>query len=95
MPENTPAGHLVARLQITGTSTEISTQLIYNSSDVKTNGTDYFSLAFTDLYLKSRKLNFLMEINEKERFDFKHWIMNGGHRMVFLIHFDLLFNVLF
>jgi len=55
MPENTPVGNLVARLQITGTSSEISTRLIYNSSDVKTNGTDYFSLNFTDLYLRSRK----------------------------------------
>ncbi len=55
MPENTPTGNLVARLQITGTSLEISTRLIYNSSDVKTNGTDYFSLNFTDLYLRSRK----------------------------------------
>jgi len=56
MPENTPVGNLVARLQITGTSSEISTRLIYNSSDVKTNGTDYFSLNFTDLYLRSCKL---------------------------------------
>lgn len=59
MPENTPAGHLVARLQITGTSSEISTQLVYNSSDVKTNGTDYFFLNFTDLYLKSRKYSII------------------------------------
>jgi hypothetical protein len=46
-------GNLVARLQITGTSSEISTRLIYNSSDVKTNGTDYLTLNFTDLYLRS------------------------------------------
>lgn len=70
MPENTPTGHLVARLQITGTSAEISTQLVYNSSDVKTNGTDYFSLAFTDLYLKSRKFNLSMEMNGKRRICF-------------------------
>jgi len=57
MPENTPAGNLVARLQITGTSSEISTRLVYNSPDVKTNGTDYFSLNFTDLYLRSRKID--------------------------------------
>ncbi|CAF0770612.1 unnamed protein product [Adineta steineri] len=53
MPENTQPGSLVARLQITGTSSEIATRLIYNSSDVKTNGTDYFTLNFTDLYLRS------------------------------------------
>ncbi|CAF4984581.1 unnamed protein product, partial [Rotaria magnacalcarata] len=53
MLENTQPGNLVARLQITGTSSEISTRLIYNSSDVKTNGTDYFILDFTDLYLQS------------------------------------------
>jgi hypothetical protein len=64
MPENTPTGNLVARLQITGTSSEISTRLIYNSSDVKTNGTDYFSLNFTDLYLRSRK--FVQSIEGKE-----------------------------
>lgn len=57
MPENTPAGNLVARLQITGTTTEISTRLVYNSSDVKTNGTDYFYLNFTDLYLRTRKFS--------------------------------------
>jgi hypothetical protein len=54
MPENTQSGNLVARLQITGTSGEISTRLVYNSPDVKTNGTDYFTLNFTDLYLRSR-----------------------------------------
>lgn len=53
MPENTHPGELVARLQITGSQTEISTRLIYNSSDVKTNGTDYFTLNFTDLFLRS------------------------------------------
>lgn len=57
MPENTPTGNLVARLQITGTPSEISNRLIYNSSEVKTNGTDYFSLNFTDLYLRSRKFS--------------------------------------
>lgn len=56
MPENTQVGDLVARLQITGSASEISTRLIYNSPDVKTNGTDYFSLNFTDLYLRSSKL---------------------------------------
>ncbi|CAF0892364.1 unnamed protein product [Rotaria sordida] len=53
MLENTEPGNLVARLQITGTLSEISTRLVYNSSDVKTNGTDYFILNFTDLYLRS------------------------------------------
>ncbi|CAF4046492.1 unnamed protein product [Rotaria sp. Silwood2] len=53
MLENTEPGNLVARLQITGTPSEISTRLVYNSSDVKTNGTDYFILNFTDLYLRS------------------------------------------
>ena len=53
MPENTHPGELVARLQITGSAAEISTRLIYNSSDVKTNGTDYFTLNFTDLFLRS------------------------------------------
>lgn len=56
MLENTQPGNLVARLQITGSPSEISTRLVYNSSDVKTNGTDYFILDFTDLYLRSRKL---------------------------------------
>jgi hypothetical protein len=46
---------LVARLPITGTTSEISTRLIYNSSDVKTNGTDYFTLNFTQLYLRTRR----------------------------------------
>ncbi|CAF2796273.1 unnamed protein product [Rotaria sp. Silwood2] len=52
MPENTKIEDLVTRLQITGTSSEISTRLVYNSPDVKTNGTDYFTLNFTDLYLR-------------------------------------------
>ena len=56
MPENTQAGNLIARLQITGTAAEISTKLIYNSPDVKTNGTDYLTLNFTDLHLRSRKI---------------------------------------
>ncbi|CAF3352247.1 unnamed protein product [Rotaria sp. Silwood1] len=52
MPEDTKPEDLVTRLQITGTSSEIATRLVYNSSDVKTNGTDYFTLNFTDLYLR-------------------------------------------
>ncbi|CAF0944633.1 unnamed protein product [Rotaria sordida] len=52
MPENTKPTELVTRLQITGTQSEIATRLIYNSPDVKTNGTDYFTLNFTDLYLR-------------------------------------------
>jgi hypothetical protein len=52
MPEDTKPGDLVARLQITGTSSQISTQLVYNSSEVKTNGTEYFILNFTNLYLR-------------------------------------------
>ena len=58
MPEDTNVGDLVARLQITGTSREISTRLLYNSSDVKTNGTDYFTLTFTNLYLRTRQCYF-------------------------------------
>jgi hypothetical protein len=81
MPENTPAGSLVARLQITGTSSEISTRLVYNSSDVKTNGTDYFSLNFTDLYLRSRKF-LLKEIKQifylsLLALDYEWWTSNG------------------
>ncbi|UJR35212.1 hypothetical protein I4U23_027979 [Adineta vaga] len=64
MPENTQTGNLVARLQITGSSSEIATRLIYNSSDVKTNGTDYFTLNFTDLYLRSA-------------LDYEWWTSNG------------------
>ncbi|CAF1322015.1 unnamed protein product [Adineta ricciae] len=64
MPENTQQGNLVARLQITGSPSEISTRLIYNSSDVKTNGTDYFTLNFTDLYLRSP-------------LDYEWWTSNG------------------
>lgn len=52
MPEDTKPGDLVARLQITGTASEISTRLVYNSSEVKTNGTEYFELNFTNLYLR-------------------------------------------
>jgi hypothetical protein len=52
MSEDTKPGDLVALLQITGTSSEISTRLVYNSSEVKTNGTDYFTLNFTSLYLR-------------------------------------------
>ncbi len=40
MPEDTQPGNLVARLQIIGTPSEISTRLVYNSSEVKTNGTE-------------------------------------------------------
>ncbi|UJR10619.1 hypothetical protein I4U23_014816 [Adineta vaga] len=53
MSEDTQPGDLVARLQITGTASEISTRLVYNSSEVKTNGTEYFTLNFTNLYLRS------------------------------------------
>ncbi|CAF2974818.1 unnamed protein product, partial [Rotaria sp. Silwood2] len=62
MPENTQPGNLVARLQITGTLSEISTRLVYNSSDVKTNGTNYFIFNFTDLYLP---------------LDYEWWTSNG------------------
>ncbi len=58
MLESTQPGDLVARLQIIGTSSQISTQLVYNSSDVKTNGTDYFTLNFTSLYLRYCKCYF-------------------------------------
>jgi len=54
MREDLEVGQLVARLQITGSQTEISTRLVYNSSEVKTNGTDYFTLNYTNLYLKYR-----------------------------------------
>jgi hypothetical protein len=81
MPENTPVGNLVARLQITGTSSEISTRLVYNSSDVKTNGTDYFSLNFTDLYLRSCKF-LIINRNRKKIFfflalDYEWWTSHG------------------
>jgi hypothetical protein len=56
MPEDTKPGDLVAHLQITGTSSEISTRLVYNSSEVKTNGTEYFTLNFTNLYLRYCKI---------------------------------------
>ncbi|CAF1114625.1 unnamed protein product [Adineta ricciae] len=52
MSEDTQPGDLVVRLQITGTASEISTRLVYNSSEVKTNGTEYFTLNFTNLYLR-------------------------------------------
>ena len=55
MSEDTRPGELVARLQITGTAAEISTRLVYDSPEVKTNGTDYFTLNFTNLYLRSRE----------------------------------------
>ena len=57
MSEDTQPGDLVARLQITGTASEISTRLVYNSSEVKTNGTEYFTLNFTNLYLRYRELS--------------------------------------
>lgn len=83
MFENTPVGNLVARLQITGTPSEISTRLVYNSSDVKTNGTDYFSLNFTDLYLRSRKSillefeNILFFLCLSPALDYEWWTVNG------------------
>ncbi|CAF2055605.1 unnamed protein product [Rotaria magnacalcarata] len=52
MSENMKVGDRVTDLQITGSPSEISTRLLYNSSDVKTNGTDYFTLNFTSLYLR-------------------------------------------
>ena len=75
MPENTHPGELVARLQITGNPSEISTRLIYNSSDVKTNGTDYFTLNFTDLFLRSSKFYCLSLETQRERKEDEH--MNG------------------
>jgi hypothetical protein len=83
MPENTQSGDLVARLQITGSASEISTRLIYNSTDVKTNGTDYFTLNFTDLYLRSCecRLNVTRTTsNETTRLlalDYDWWTANG------------------
>lgn len=70
MPENTQPGDLVARLQITGTSSEISTRLVYNSSEVKTNGTNYFSLNFTNLYLRYCKICFLYLIKKQQNVTF-------------------------
>ncbi len=64
MPESTKPGDLVDRLQITGTPSEISTQLVYNSSEVKTNGTEYFTLNFTSLYLRYCK-TFLVDLKTK------------------------------
>lgn len=63
MAEDTQVGSLIARLQITGTASEISTRLVYNSSEVKTNGTDYFTLNFTNLYLRYCKF---FRLNSKE-----------------------------
>ena len=57
MPESTQPGDLVANLQIIGNTSTISTRLVYNSSDVRTNGTDYFILNFTNLYLRSCKFS--------------------------------------
>jgi hypothetical protein len=57
MSEDTQPGALVASLQITGTQSQISTLLVYNSSEVKTNGTDYFTLNFTSLYLRYCKFS--------------------------------------
>ena len=56
MREDLTPGDLVARLQITGSSSEISTRLVYNSSEVKTNGTEYFTLNYTNLYLRYCKI---------------------------------------
>ena len=55
MREDLRPGDLVTRLAITGTTSEISTRLSYNSSEVQTNGTNYFRLNFTDLYLTSSR----------------------------------------
>ena len=82
MFENLQPGNLVTRLQITGASSEISTRLIYDSSDVKTNGTDYFTLNFTDLYLRSRKFA-LFKYKKKIFFsislalDYEWWTSNN------------------
>jgi hypothetical protein len=79
MPEDTQPGNLVARLQIIGTPSEISTRLVYNSSEVKTNGTEYFTLNFTNLYLRYCKILYL--IKKKQRkifFFFQLLIMNRG-----------------
>jgi hypothetical protein len=67
MSEDTKPGALVASLQITGTQSEISTRLLYNSSDVQTNGTDYFSLNFTNLYLRYCKFSLILK---RKLFDF-------------------------
>lgn len=69
MREDLEVGQLVARLQITGSQTEISTRLVYNSSEVKTNGTDYFTLNYTNLYLKYRN-------DEKKIFVLREQILN-------------------
>lgn len=68
MVEDTPIGNLVARLQITGSPSEISTQLVYNSSEVKTNGTNYFTLNFTNLYVQYRKF-YSIELQRKQFFE--------------------------
>ncbi|CAF0944340.1 unnamed protein product [Didymodactylos carnosus] len=52
MLESDKAGDLIATLNIFGTPDQIETYLDYNSTVVKTNGTDYFSLNFTKLYLR-------------------------------------------
>ena len=53
MREDLRPGDLVTRLAIIGNTSEIATRLLYNSSEVQTNGTSYFRLNFTDLYLTS------------------------------------------
>lgn len=81
MSENRQPGDLIALLQITGLQTQISTRLIYNSSDVRTNGTNYFSLNFTNLYLRHRKFiillinlfNLLFDL----ALDYEWWTLNN------------------
>lgn len=80
MSEDTQPGDFVTRLQITGTASEISTRLVYNSSEVKTNGTEYFTLNFTNLYLRYCKLlKYRTTKKHLHCFSFlQHWITNGG-----------------
>ena len=67
MSEDTKPGTLVASLQINGTPLEISTRLVYNSPEVKTNGTNYFTLNFTNLYLNSCKFSFGSENKKNQK----------------------------
>ncbi|CAF0985748.1 unnamed protein product [Didymodactylos carnosus] len=64
MLESKEPGDLITTLKIFGTTDQIQTQLAYNSAVVKTNGTDYFSLNFTSLYLRYT-------------LDYEWWTANG------------------
>lgn len=57
MYESARPGDSIAVLPIIGSSSEISLRLVHNSSEVKTNGSSYFTLNFTNLYLARSKMS--------------------------------------